>query len=166
MTDSGHIEELRRLGEEVAQLRDLFTRRLLEDKAKTRLYDELYSQLAEARGALARQAVIPLVTELLLVLDRLQAAPADPFRDSVLAELTEVLLRQGVETVRAEGQFDAAIHDAVATVESTDLPVGVVASLQRHGYSLGPILLRPARVTVVAVPIDREVQLAGAEVAE
>jgi molecular chaperone GrpE len=43
----GHVAALK---EEVAQLRDLFQRRLFEDKAKNRLYEELYEQLAIARS--------------------------------------------------------------------------------------------------------------------
>ena len=51
-------EQVAALTDEVAQLRDLFTRRLLDDKAKGRLYDALHVQLEQANGALARLSEI------------------------------------------------------------------------------------------------------------
>jgi molecular chaperone GrpE len=149
-------DDVRQLATEVAELRDLFQRRLLDDRAKQTMYDELYGQLKFAQQGLAEQFVAPMVRELLLVVDRLDAlAAAVPdesaeLLDSVRAELLEVLLRRGLRTIDAEGQaFDPRQHEAVERVPVTDdAQVGQVLSVRRPGYQLEDRLLRPAQVSV------------------
>lgn len=75
-------ESLRELREEVAALRDLFIRRLMEDKQKT----ELIKSLEDG----ARFAFIePFLYELILLLDRLDRAE-DEFSKSVRDELFDI----------------------------------------------------------------------------
>ncbi|MHB1430999.1 MAG: nucleotide exchange factor GrpE, partial [Streptosporangiaceae bacterium] len=110
-------EQLAALVEEVAQLRDLFQRRLFEDKAKNRLYEELYEQLTLARGGLLAQVTAPLFRELLLVVDRVARLnqDGDPAVQSIADELLDLLERRDVRRVPASAFFDPAIHDAVRT---------------------------------------------------
>ncbi|SDS83383.1 nucleotide exchange factor GrpE [Actinopolymorpha singaporensis] len=162
--------EVAELAQEVAALRDLFQRRLLEDQARQRMYDELYRQLEFARQGLVDQFVAPLAREILLVVDRIDAltgqrggggagpqsgekSGADDDAGnlgSVREELLEILHRRGLREVDAWGQdFDPRVHEAVARVpvEAAD-QVGRVVEVRRPGYALADRLLRPAQVGV------------------
>jgi molecular chaperone GrpE len=145
------------LANEVAELRDLFQRRLLDDRSKQQLYDELYRQLQFAQKGLVDQFIAPLVRELLLVLDRIDALRADSrseqtdlLLESVRDELVEVLTRRGLRVVHADGErFDPSKHEAVGRIEVTDPDqVGQVIEVRRPGYVLEERLLRPAQVVV------------------
>lgn len=138
------------LVEEVADLRDLFNRRLLEDKAKNRLYEELHAQLALAKGALAEQLLAPLFRELLLVVDRVRVLNTNDgdVLKSITDELLELLERRDVRRVPAEDRFNPAIHEAVGTVVSESNQAGRIFEIVRPGYLLGTTLLRPERVVV------------------
>jgi molecular chaperone GrpE len=141
------------LTEEVAQLRDLFQRRLFEDKAKNRLYDELFEQLTIARGGLAQQLLSPLFLELLLVVDRVTDLNRDDdvVLESIAAELLELLERRNVRRVPSVSVFDPGIHDAVRVESREDLAPGTILEVLRRGYLLGTTLLRAERVVVAAV---------------
>lgn len=144
------------LAAEVGELRDLFHRRLLEDRQRQQLYDELYRQLEFARKGLVGDYVAPIVRELLLVLDRIDAlsehvgTEAGELLETVRVELFEVLARRGVRTVPAVGEaFDPAVHEAVERVPVSDpADDGVVRAERRTGYLLDDRLLRAARVAV------------------
>jgi molecular chaperone GrpE len=144
--------QLEKLLEEVAQLRDLFQRRLFEDKAKNRLYEELYAQLTLARNGLTEQIMSPLFRELLLVVDRVTSVnkDGDAVLESVADELLELLERREVRRVPEEGFFDPAIHEAVRTEPRDDQPAGTVLEVLRPGYLFGGQLLRAERVVVAA----------------
>lgn len=151
MSVDGQLAELL---EEVKQLRNLFQRRLLEDKAKIRLYDELYAQLLVARGGLAEQLLSPLFRELLLVVDRVTALSTqkDVVLESIREELLELLERRDVYRLPVtSASFDPAFHEAVRTVPCDNQPPGAILEVVRPGFVHGTKLLRPARV-VVAVP--------------
>jgi molecular chaperone GrpE len=143
------------LATEVSQLRDLFLRRLLEDRAKQQLYDRLYAELDFARSDLTRQFVAPLCREVLLVIDRIEAARtdgADPkaVLDSVLDELTEMMARRGVSPLTSVGSpFDPQVHEAVdrVAVDHADED-GRIVRERRRGYRMDTVLLRPAQVIV------------------
>lgn len=145
-------EQLASLVEEVAQLRDLFQRRLLEDKAKNRLYDELCEQLTIARNGLANQLLTPLFQELLLIVDRVGSLSrdGDVVLDSVADELLELLGRREVRRVPAVRAFDPALHEAVRAEPRADQPPGTILEVLRPGYLLGGQLLRAERVVVAA----------------
>ncbi|REF38218.1 nucleotide exchange factor GrpE [Thermasporomyces composti] len=148
--------DITELAGEVALLREVVERRLLEDEARQRLYDELYRQLKFAQRDLAEQFVAPMAREILLVVDRIDAMTAhlppetaEPLT-SVREELLEVLLRRGLREVDAAGEeFDPRVHEAVrrVPVESPE-QVGRVVEVRRPGYALEGRLLRPAQVAV------------------
>jgi molecular chaperone GrpE len=153
-TPTAAKDPLTTLSEEVAQLRDLFARRLLEDKAKSRLYDALHDQLAVARGALAEQLLVPLFRELLLVVDRVGALSqnGDVILESIKDELQELLERRDVRRVPSAGIFDPAIHEAVRTAPDLTQQPGAILEVIRPGYLIGQHLLRPERVVVATQP--------------
>jgi len=133
---------------QVADLRDLFQRRLLEDKAKNRLYDELYAQVEFARNGMSRSQLRPLFGELLLIIDRLRAESDNPVVASVVEELEEVLGRRDVRRMPELDTFDPQFHTAVKTEASVDAPKGTVLTVLRNGYLVGGEVLRPASVVV------------------
>lgn len=135
---------------EVAALRDLFKRRLEDDRAKQRLYDELYAQLEFSRKGLIEQALQPLLREELLVMDRLERyRGSDPdFAHSLWAELKEILARRGVTEVDVTSTFDPATQEAVEGRPGPADAVGRVVAVRRRGYWLGEQLLRPAQVII------------------
>lgn len=68
-------------------------------------------------------------------------------------QLDELLKAEGLTSVPSVGeQFDPYVHEAVETVNSAELPEGVVVEEVRKGYKLGDETLRPARVKVSAGP--------------
>ena len=112
----------------------------------------------EAAVARSKQA---LLAELLLVLDYLEMALVAPASSSegrnlhagvelTRAQLWRVLEREGVKLVPEAGRFDAAVHQAVESVETTDEPEGTILATLRRGYTLGNQILRPAHVRVAA----------------
>ncbi|WP_040865616.1 nucleotide exchange factor GrpE [Nocardia exalbida] len=147
----GTDDPLTTLAGEVAQLRDLFHRRLLEDKAKNRALDDLHEQLSLARGGFAEQLLAPLFRELLMLVDRVASLndEHDEVLGSIVDELHEVLERRGVRRVPARADFDPDIHEAVAA-ESSGRSPGSVLRVVRPGYVMGARLLRPEQVVVAA----------------
>lgn len=137
--------------EEVVALRDLFQRRLLDDKAKSRMYEELYTQLEATRGGLAHQMLSPLCRDILLVVDRVRSLipeEGDAVLESIIDELQEILQRQGVRPVDCQPLFNPLVHEAVKVEASMGTPAGSVVEVVRPGYLLGEQLLRPARVVI------------------
>jgi len=115
---------------------------------------------SDTEAALARSKQ-SLLAELLLVLDYLEMALAAPCASSegknlhagvelTRAQLWTVLEREGVKLVPESGRFDAALHQAVERVETTDEPEGTILATLRRGYTLGAQILRPAHVRVAA----------------
>jgi molecular chaperone GrpE len=76
--------------------------------------------------------------------------------EAVAAQMQELLAQNGVEMIEAEGvTFDPDLHEAVATVVTTERTEGTVAEVVEKGYRTRQgNLLRPARV-IVAMPVKR-----------
>ena len=133
-------ESLRELRDEVAALRDLFTRRLMEDKQKTELIKSL--------GDGAKYAFIePFLYELILLLDRLDRAE-DDFSKSVRDELFDILQRRGLERIEVKREFDPRLYKAVRVTESAEVSVLTVTGVVRRGYLFSGKVIRPAEVIV------------------
>jgi molecular chaperone GrpE len=145
---------LERIAREVAELRDLFQRRLVSDRLQKQQHEVLYGQLEAANAQLANQSGATLLRELILLVDRVERsggpAPSEDLVASIRDELLELLLRQGVERIAVIGmRFDPQWHLAasVVPVDSADRD-GVVTAELRAGYVIGDRVLRPADVVV------------------
>lgn len=150
------------LADQLDYIKSLIERRLIDDKVRSKAFDELYAQLEFARRGLTEQVVLPLVREVLLVCDRLERAASEhEVLPSVLDELLEVFRRRGLAEVGYESGFDPARHEIV-TVEETNHPEEhrVIRAVHTRGYMLGDTLVRPARVAVAqhssAAPVASE----------
>lgn len=138
------------VGRELAELRDLFQRRLLNDRLQKQMYDELCRQLDQASDDRVRQILEPVLRQVILVLDRITTAARCGDVDSVSNELEELLVRQGVNRMACVGApFTPSLHQAVrvAAVDSAERD-GVVLREVRSGYLHGDRVLRAAEVEV------------------
>ncbi|MGH3096644.1 MAG: nucleotide exchange factor GrpE [Streptosporangiales bacterium] len=143
--DAGHVDVVNRLDE----LRDLFQRRLLDDRGKREAIETLREELRQAKDGPFREFLEPLIHGLALVIDRLDRYDgADPqFVRSVRDELLDVLARHGVTQVEAD-VFDPDRHEAVASAATGGAPAGRVVELRRRGFAHGSRVFRPAQVVV------------------
>jgi molecular chaperone GrpE len=67
----------------------------------------------------------------------------------VHSELVNVLARNGVKQIEAEGQqFDPTVHEAMSTAPGEES--GTVLHVVEKGYRLNDTVIRPARVVVSA----------------
>lgn len=152
------LEDLRT---EVGQLRDLFARRLMDDKARNSLYESVQEQARAAQDLLKYRAFETLFREALLAVDRLQSEPATPeLVESAVDELLEVFARRSLLPVDDAGAFDPRYHEAVGTVPaSVEAPSGMIVAVHRTGYLLDDRLLRPAQVTIAVAASDESIPL-------
>lgn len=138
--DKESVEELR---SEIASLRDLFTRRLMEDKQK--------NELIRTLGDEAKFAFIePFLYDLILLLDRLDRAE-DEFSVSVRDELFDILRRRGLTRIDVKPEYDPRLYKAVRVTESADVSALTVTGVIRRGYIFSGKVIRPAEV-IVAKP--------------
>jgi molecular chaperone GrpE len=165
---------------DVSQLRDLFQRRLLDDKVKAQLINDLTCRLDG-------MSIKPLCREVILLLDRIEAYlgeeetrldepvhnlannhasnPAHNFVDnrsdfiqSIYEELLQIFAHYGLTQIETRPVYDCATQKIVqTTIDPYTLDMMVVA-VQRYGYQLNDALLRSEEVVVVKNPgIGRDV---------
>lgn len=139
------LDQLRRLQADFTNYR----RRMMEEQAKWR---------QEAEAELAR-SLLPVVDNL----ERALAAAGDdghPLVQGVAMvhrQFLDVLRQAGVEPIAAQGQpFDPYRHEAVARVETAELPDGTVIEVFQQGYLYRGRTLRPAMVKVAVAPPANE----------
>ena len=118
-------------------------------------------------NAAVRRSQQGLLDGLLLAIDHLELALATPATSEETKNLAlgvrltrdqmlQSLEREGVRPVPPAETFDPRLHEAVATVESTELAPGTILEVLRPGYIWGDVVLRPAHVKVVAEAPARE----------
>jgi molecular chaperone GrpE len=68
---------------------------------------------------------------------------------AVMEQMEAILDRQGVRRIGKPGdRFDPELHEAVAVVDTDEVPSRTVVEVARSGYALGDKVLRPAQVVV------------------
>jgi molecular chaperone GrpE len=132
---------------------------------RTRADFENYRKRAGREAALAQErGTAKLAKELLPAIDNLGrallAAASEAAEQGshlvdgvklVEADLLAALARAGIERYSPEGeQFDPQLHEAVAQTPVEGTASGTVVEVYQHGYRLGEMVLRPARVLVAA----------------
>lgn len=150
MTTPSESATLDGIRTELANLTDLFRRRLMDDKARNSLYEALQEQAKTSQDLLRYRAFESLFREALLAVDRLQSEPCTPeLVESALDELLEVFARRTLLPIDDAGEFDPRLHEAVETIPASDrAPVGSIFAVHRTGYTLDGRLLRPTQVSV------------------
>jgi len=147
MEDIGSIE----IYNEVVQLKDLFQRRLLDDKVKLQVINELTTKLDDLR-------LMPLCREIVLLLDRLEknsdcsentSLNMVDFITSIYEELLAIFGHYGLEQVETSLVYNYASQRIISTVQDDETPDMMVAKSLRRGYKLNGTLLRPEEVVIV-----------------
>ena len=65
--------------------------------------------------------------------------------------LSDLLTKEGLAEIEADGKFDPHVHEALLS-QPSDEEEGSVIEVVQKGYKLGDKVLRPARVVVAAHP--------------
>ena len=155
---SNTSEELERVKAE----RDALVDRLARLQAE---FDNARKREARERNDFRDYAVAGAVEQFLPVLDNFQLAlkstgSAEQLRTGVeliVKQMEEALRSLNVQPVEAVGAtFDPRVHEALDTVDRTDLPDHQVLEEVRRGYRIKERLLRPALVRVVNNPQQKE----------
>jgi len=125
-------------------------------------FDNFRKRVAREREAQAAFGNEHLLRSVLPFLDNLERAmeQAGTSADALLSgvrmtydQLLSELRKFGLEQLTAQGgKFDPSLHEAIASVPSSGKPGGTILAEARKGYLLRGRLLRPAQVTVAAVP--------------
>lgn len=150
MADNASVHTIDEVFSEVELLRDLFARRLMDDKVKNAAIEKLSQSNASLIKAAEDNQVLGFVKELILICDRIYNQPtSDAFSYSILEEILEVLARRGIEQIQQLDIFDPKIHNSVSVVEaSEESPANTIATVVRHGYIREGKVIRPADVVV------------------
>jgi molecular chaperone GrpE len=131
-------------------------------------YQNLRRRTASDVDAAVRRSLESLLSGMCLVIDHLELALRSPATgdearalargvELTLSQMLALLRQEGVEPVPSSGDFDPALHEAVATVESDELPPGRIVDTLRKGYTWRGQVLRHAHVRVAREPHgDRE----------
>ena len=114
-------ELLNKTYEEVAALKDLFLRRLMDDKVKMAAISQLKEQNEILQKRLDDKYLSSFVKELLLVCDRIESQDdIDELTLSVKEELLDLLERREIYQMETPTMFDPKLHNAVGTVPTTE----------------------------------------------
>ena len=153
MTSTVNDDEvtLASVAEQLDGLTDLFKRRLLDDRAKQTVIEDLQARLTHAENVAAATALKPLVDSIALVIERMKGAtPTAELVTSICSELEYVLEAVvGVAAITATSgdPVDRLRHEITsASGEGTDL---CVDELIRVGYEKDGVILRPARISAI-----------------
>lgn len=122
-------------------------------------FDNYRKRVARDQAQLVARAHEGLVKELLPVLDDLERAlgAAEVHDEATVVEgvrlvqraLADLLAREGLEEIAAEGTFDPHVHEALLSQPAADgVEPGTVLQVVQKGYRLGDRVLRPARVVI------------------
>ena len=80
----------------------------------------------------------------------------------ICRQLDQILGQEGLERIPAEGeQFNPAMHEALAQIESNDETEGTVLKEIRRGYVLKGKVLRPSKVEVAKRPAKNQLEQSG-----
>lgn len=151
-------ETLNKTYEEVVALKDLFLRRLMDDKVKTAAIAQLKEQNELLQKRLDEKNLSAFVKELLLVCDRIECQEeVDNLTASVEEEILELLARREIYQMEQPITFDPRYHNAVGTASaSEEYPEKTVVRVVRNGYLFRDQVFRPADVIVAVKAADEE----------
>lgn len=151
-------ETLNKTYEEVVALKDLFLRRLMDDKVKTAAMAQLKEQNELLQKRLDEKYLAAFVKEILLICDRIESQEAiDSLTASVEEEILELLARREIYQMEQTVLFDPRYHNAVGTVPAGDeYPDKSIVKVVRNGYLLRDHVFRPADVIVAVKTIYEE----------
>lgn len=143
-------EKVSYIVDKVEDIESLITRRLLEDKAKNSLIEELKKYLIYRQDLDKGEKFAPFMKQILQVIDRIESSEEkSDFLTSIAEELLQILSLNGLQVIDNSGTIDPSMHEVVNTVAVTDEQSenNIVEVLQK-GYLLNNRVLRPSKVTI------------------
>lgn len=149
--------------ERLDALTDLFKRRLLDDRAKQNVIEDLQERLNRSERSASALALKPLVDSLALVIERLQSAePSASLVASIISELEYILEAVvGVTAISAEAnQPVERLRHEVASVVGDGSKL-CIAELIRVGYEKDGVVLRPAVIAACRTPGEPDGESGG-----
>lgn len=162
-TDEAAAAELTALAAAIAKLEAERDEAVANGQRAMADYQNLRRRTQADIDAAVKRARGELLTEALTVLDYLDMALAtecttEEARNLQMGvamtrgQLTALLERFRVKEIPHTSVFDAAKHQAFATVETADHEPGSIVETFRKGWTMGDTVLRHAQVRVAAVP--------------
>jgi len=126
-------------------------------------YQNLRRRSASEVENAVRRSLESQLSGMCLVIDHLELALKSPVKSDdaralargvelTLSQMLALLKQEGVEPIASAGDFDPALHEAVATLETEDVPAGHIVDTLRKGYTWRGQVLRPAHVRVARAP--------------
>ncbi len=162
-------EDLKQVGQEMAEMRQMVQDRLSNDKVREKAFDQLYEELRQYKDDFLFQAEKPLLLDLLLFYDSLnwfqeslikQEMSPDVIADSfqyLIDEFLEVLYRRDVLPLEESEVFDRKIHKAVKVTETTDADADYrIAQVLKRGFVRATKQLRAEEVVILRYKGDKE----------
>lgn len=143
-------EKVSYIVDKVEDIESLITRRLLEDKAKNSLIEELKQYLIYRQDLDKGEKFAPFMKQILQVIDRIESSEEkSDLLTSIAEELLQILSLNGLQVIDNSGMIDPSMHEVVNTVAVTDEQSenNIVEVLQK-GYLLNNRVLRPSKVTI------------------
>ncbi|MBR4124564.1 MAG: nucleotide exchange factor GrpE [Victivallales bacterium] len=147
------------LEEQLAEMKGNYLRALAESENYRK---RMAREILETR----EQSRIKTIGEMVGIYDLLQMAVDHASKATDVASLRQglemsfgefkrILKGMGVEVLDAVGQkFDPVLHEAMSTLNSDEVPEGVVLQQWKPGFKIGEKLLRPATVVVSKGPAN------------
>ena len=151
-------ETINKTYEEVVALKDLFLRRLMDDKVKTAAMAQLKEQNELLQKRLDEKTLSGFVKEILLICDRRESQESvDEMTASVAEEILELLARREIYQMEQTVLFDPRYHNAVGIIPAGDeYPDKSIVRVVRNGYLLRDQVFRPADVIVAVKTMNEE----------
>ena len=139
---------LNEIRDEINALKDLFTRRLMNDKQKNELIQTLTDE--------AKHAYIePFLYDIILLLDRIEYSDNETVR-SIHEELTEILERRGVSLISESSDLNPKYCKVIRSEERDDIIAPQILRIVRKGYLIQGKVVRPLEV-IAAIPKQKQV---------
>lgn len=153
-------EKLKSVMHNLEDLRDRHARKLAE-------FDNMRKRTEREKSEFFRNALANFLRDLLPIVDSFDSAlahaPAEALKTDlgqgvvlIQRQFAELWKKYGLAEVPTTVPFDPNVHEAVATVESDEIPKDTVLEVLRKGYLLNDRLLRPAWVRVAVRPSEPE----------
>ena len=150
------------IAEELASLRNEFTKRLAYDATKEDAFSRLYREMDESRAEQKFHQFRPIYLDLILLLDRIEQNYANvmggtlsnndfaPLLKSLYDEVLEILFRGEVEPItQVAPKFDPASQRAVGVeIACEQHEHHDVARVVRRGFKFRDHVLRPEEVII------------------
>ncbi|KXU14970.1 Heat shock protein GrpE [Streptococcus infantis] len=143
-------EKVSYIVDKVEDIESLITRRLLEDKAKNSLIEELKQYLIYRQALDKGEKFAPFMEQILQVVDRIESSEEkSDLLTSIAEELLQVLSLNGLQVIDNSGMIDPSLHEVVNTVAVTDeQSENNIVEVLQNGYLLNNRVLRPSKVII------------------